>query len=363
SKALTEKQLKVEQVIDQLQQKHGEEHATRIEMGVRQVVRFWREEDGSAEEFARFCDDQFIANSSVLQETANRFELNLEQIYGLNTMMERELKRQIHLDIGPLHPVDMLFAEFDPFAHLDDDFFKTKIAFASLLNFPLYTLEERLKLGPKWTRDEWAQARLVQQFAKRVPAAVQQKRSQASVAADHYISNYNIHMHHLLTPEGVRLFPEGKKLISHWGLRDELKAQYANPVGLQRQQMIQKVMERIIRQKIPAIVIDNPAVDWDPLNNKVQATAIKLEGKDVISSEVKDTPEDNVRYQHLLEIFHAERLADPYFPDMPSLMDRRFKENREIPEKEFENLLISVLTAPVAKNVASLIQKRLGRNL
>ncbi|MFQ6114982.1 MAG: hypothetical protein ACE5NG_13030, partial [bacterium] len=323
-------------------------------------ARFWREQDGSANDFAQFCNEQFIADSVVLQEVADRFEQNLEQIYGLNTTIARELHRQIDLDIGPIRPLDMLFAEFDPFAHLNDDFFSTKIAFAALLNFPLYTLEERLKLGANWTREEWARARLVQQFAKRVPAEVQQTISQAFVSADHYINNYNIYMHHLLTPEGLRLFPEGLKLISHWGLRDELKAQYAKPDGLPRQKLIQQVMERIIRQEIPAVVINNPAVAWDPINNTVKAKK-STGGKK--SSQVKDTAEKNDRYRHLLEIFHAQQLADPYYPEMPTLMDRRFQEDREIPEKEFEKLLISVLTAPAAKKVTALIHQRLGREL
>nr|NIS39127.1 hypothetical protein [Candidatus Saccharibacteria bacterium]NIV73197.1 hypothetical protein [Calditrichia bacterium]NIW80919.1 hypothetical protein [Calditrichia bacterium] len=59
------------------------------------------------------------------------------------------------------------------------------------------------------------------------------------------------------------------KLISHWGLRDELKAQYANPEGLPRQRMIHQVMERIITQEIPKVVVDNPDVDWNPYTNTV----------------------------------------------------------------------------------------------
>ena len=33
-------------------------------------------------------------------------------------------------------------------------------------------------------------------------------------------------------------FPEDLKLISHWGLRDELKARYNDPDGLFKQKMI-----------------------------------------------------------------------------------------------------------------------------
>ncbi len=354
------KQLDADRVIGQLKEIYGNNAFNRIEVGVKQVARLWRMDDGTPEEFAQFCEDQFISDSTILQETADRFERNLEQIDGLNTILTRELQRQIHLDIGMLHPVDMLFAEFDPFAHLNEDFFRTKLAFAALLNFPLYTLEERLKFGEIWSRREWAQARLVQRFSERVPAAVQQRMTAALVEADHYISNYNIHMHQLITAEGERLFPEGLKLISHWGLRDELKAQYANPDGLKRQRMIQQVMERIIRQEIPTIMVDKTIADWDPYRNHIQATALKTERSGI---SIDASPEKDTRYVHLLQIFRAIRQADPYYPDTPTLMDRRFKRNREIPETEFESLLISILQAPVAGQVAALIRQRLGREL
>ncbi|MBD3291136.1 hypothetical protein GF337_20180 [candidate division KSB1 bacterium] len=345
-------------VIQNLTQKHGEEHAARIEQGVQQVARFWRQSDGSQDDFAAFCEEQFITDPEKLDHTLQRFETHLEQIFGLNLAMNRELMRPIHVDIGPIYPVDMLFAEYNPFAHLEEDFFKTKVAFAALLNFPLYSLEEMLEKGVDWSRKEWAQARLVQQFSQRVPAEVKQRRSEAYVKADHYISNYNIYMGHLVTPEGERLFPEDLKLITHWGLRDELKAQYANPEGLTRQRMIQTVMERIIRQKIPAIVIDNQNVDWDPLNNTVTTADTQNAEQDVSAS-----AEDNVRYQHLLNIFKAEQMADPYYPGMPTKMARRFQDDREIPEEQFEQLLISVLSAPVAKDIGALIRQRLGRDL
>lgn len=50
-------------------------------------------------------------------------------------------------------------------------------------------------------------------------------------------------------------FPEGLKLIAHWGIRDELKARYADPDGLFKQKMIYEVTLRIINQEIPAVLI------------------------------------------------------------------------------------------------------------
>lgn len=54
---------------------------------------------------------------------------------------------------------------------------------------------------------------------------------------------------------------------------------------------------------------------------------------------------------------------DPHTPSTPSLVDRRFKSNREIPEEKVESLLKTILTAPVMKDLADLIRKRVGRPL
>ncbi len=347
--------LDTQKVIADLKTKFGDGQSDRIEKGVVQVAQRWRLEDGGQDEFARFCEEQFLAKEKELSKTLLRFDKNLEQIDGLNLEMQRTLQEPMHLDIGPMLPVDMLFASYNPFAHVSEDLFKTKVAFTALLNFPLYSLQERLEFGPNWTREQWARARLAQRFDSRVPGEVKQKISTALVAADNYISNYNIYMHHLLAPNGKRLFPEGLRLIAHWGLRDELKAQYAKKDGLPRQRMIKRVMEHIINQTIPAAVIDNPKIDWNPEDN----TIFDAESGEKLKAE----PEADVRYQRLLDVFRAERKADPFFPQTPTFIARKFETEREIPEKQFEELLISVVSSPVAKEVGRLIEKRLGRPL
>jgi hypothetical protein len=46
-------------------------------------------------------------------------------------------------------------------------------------------------------------------------------------AAEAHIASYDLWVHHFITPEGERLFDKGKRLLSHWNLRDEIKAQYS----------------------------------------------------------------------------------------------------------------------------------------
>ena len=72
------------------------------------------------------------------------------------------------------------------------------------------------------------------------------EQARANAVADQYIAGYNIWMHHLLDDDGERLFPAEMKLLTHWNLRDQIKADYGDPDGLPKQRMTQRVLERIV---------------------------------------------------------------------------------------------------------------------
>ncbi|HEY8377584.1 MAG TPA: hypothetical protein VIK91_13910, partial [Nannocystis sp.] len=349
-------------LIAELVTRHGEGQRPRIERGVRQVAALWRPDDG---DLAGFVREHFIADPGQLDATFARLEQVFEQIDGHLHEIGREVRRATDVDVGPLLPVDPLLSAYDPGAHVAEDLFASKVAFVVLLNFPLTTLAERLEHGPKYSRREWAEVRLAGRFSRRVPAEVRQAVAKATAEADLYISQYNIWMHHLIDAQGQRPFPPGLRLISHWNLRDELKARYADPEGLAKQEMIVKVMERIVTQTIPAAVIDNPRVDWNPFTNDVSvAPASEVEADAPARPAVADpTREDDVRYRRLLANFHAARREDPFVPVAPTAIARAFDLGRELPEARVRALLEQVLTSPLVPRVAALIQKRLGRPL
>lgn len=356
----------VEQARQALLAQHGEAQRARIERGVQQVAALWRPEDGSAEAFVQFMREHFIADQAELDATFERCQYAMEQIGGYLNELARELRHWVDLDVGPIRPIDQLFAAYDPSAHVIEDLFRNKIAFVVLANFPLTTLEERLRDGPSWTRRQWAEVRLAQRFSRRVPAQVQQAVTQAVQAGDAYIAEYNIWMHHLLDAQGRRLFPKGLRLISHWNLRDELKANYAEPDGLDKQRLIAKVMERIVTQTIPQIVINNPRVDWNPYTNEVRPAppeTIEANAPPMRRTAVDNAREPDTRYRHLLATFHAARQEDVYSPHAPTLMARRFDEHREIPEARVEQMFTEIMTSPLAGQLARLIEQRLGRKL
>lgn len=350
----------VQAVVEQLVEQHGANEEARIRRCAPRAAAVWRAEDGTAQEFAQFCLEQFQPDDGSLDKLADRFELISEQISGHLHEMNRLLREPLDLDQGPIMPLDLLAARVNLGTHLQEDLFANKVAFAVLVNLPVYTLEEMIELGPWWSRREWARARMAQVFAERLPSEVSREIGQAFLESDHYISNYNIRMDRLLDSENRRPFPDGLRLITHWGLRDELKSQYSEPDGLEQQRMIKMVMERIIRQEIPAQVIDNPDRLWAPESNLVYALPVDGEA---ITEPAAVEREDDERYTQLLKIFHAVRLADQWSPDQPTFIQRRFERYRQIPEKEVARLLVSILSSPEAAMVSELVSSRLGRPL
>jgi hypothetical protein len=353
-------------VVERLIARHGEGEAERIRRGVAQVAERWRPEDGDAAALAAFCDEHFLVEAADLAAAFARIEAVLEQVDGHLYEVRRELTTPLDLDTGPIQPVDRLFADLDLSAHVDEDLFRTRIAFLALLNFPLWSLAEKLAKGGSWDRETWARARMTDRFAQRVPPQVLQEATRAYVATERYISAYNIRLDRLVDGAGARPFPEGMRQISHWGLRDELASYYAHPSaeGLAKQRLILTVMQRIVRQEIPAAVVDNPDLLWNPETNEVRPVVLEA-ASETASAPAADlgAREPDTRYAHLLSIFQALRGIDPYSPGEPTYIQRRFERDRQMPEGEVEALLVSVLDSPEARALGQLISRRLGRPL
>ncbi len=343
--------------------KYGETQRVRAHRGLQQVAEFWRADDGDAAVFEEFVNTNFAGDQATLDIMFSRFEDLLEQLYGHMHEIGRAFRQQMDLDSGPVQPFDEVFAGYSPSAHVIDDFFQNKLAFTVLLNFPLTTLDERLQNGPKWTRRQWAEVRLARIFSKRIPADVHLAIGVAEAETGRYIAEYNIWMHHLVDAKGQRLFPPRMRLLSHWNLRDEIKADYADSKdGLAKQRTIQQVMERIVTQTIPQVVVNNPAVDWNPSTNEVKPAADK-DSDAPAASNPTNTREPDTRYAMLLKAFQASKKVDPYSPTAPTLIARRFDEDREIPEPRLKAMLEQVVTSPQVAQTAKLIESRLGRPL
>jgi hypothetical protein len=340
---------------------HGDAHKAAIERGVNQVATLWRVGDG---DLAAFCVDQYLPDQPARDKLFERMQEMNEQIRGHFLELGRTSRWHTEVETGAMAPVEPLLAAYDPGAHVTEDMFKSKVAFAALLNFPLTTLADRIKDGESYTRRQWAETRLTSKFDTRIPGALLAQRSAVEAAADQYIAGYYLWMHHVLAEDGKRLFPAKKHLITHWNLRDELKANYADADGLAKQRTIVKVMERIVTQTIPKAVIDNPNLDWNPFTNKVVAAdpaTIEEEGK-TKPKDVVDAREPDTRFEQVKAHLIANRAIDPYAPIAPTLIDRAF-ESAEMPEPRVRQMLVEILESPLAADAAKEMETKLGRKL
>ena len=355
--------------------KHGEAQRARIERGVDQAARYWRPADGTPAAFEALALEQFATDDPTLLAILGRFEENLEELDGRFLQANRTLARRAVLDLGPQLPVDPLFAAFDAGAHLNDDLYDSKLAFVALFNFPLTTLDERLAAGPSWSRRRWAEARLLGRrgalggasdggIAARVPGPVKQQIWKAYADSQAYVADYNLFAHHLVDGSGTRLFPKGKRLLSHWNLRDEVKSSYGQPGALARQRALARAMERIVTQEIPLSAVNSPLVDWNPFTNEVwPAPAGSIEGALPPPAKADPAREPDTRYAFLLENFRAVRAADPFTPTAPSAIARKFQVDREIPEERLTGMLEEIVSSPLVARTAKLVASRLGRPL
>ena len=329
--------------------------AALVERGVKQVAQLWTENDGSKDDFIELVSTSYAGTEADKLLLYYRLAYILEQCSQSADMLNNTLQDPTTLvDKGEPISVDWIISGYDPMAHFAEDMFANKLAHICILNFPHYSLHEKNTMGTQWTRQEWAYARLGDAFHTRMPGDVTSAYSQTLSQTENYIAGYNIMMHTLRTETGEALWSEPMALLSHWNLRDEIKSNYAaTPNAHDKQEMIYQVMLRIIRQEIPACIINCEDYTWSPYSNTVS------QADKVINAE----RESDTRYQQIINIFHALQRIDQYRTDAPSHLLRTFNEDLEIPIEELEALFITLIESDEIKQVGQLIRERLGREL
>ena len=350
----------IQQAVSNVLAAYSEADSSMVARGAAQVAALWRESDGTEEDYLALTTNSYAGTDETKKQLYDRMAFILEQCGQSADMLNNTLQEPTTL-LGKGDPtqVDWIISGYSPMAHFAEDMFANKIAHICVLNFPHYTLEEKNTLGKEWTRQEWAYARLGDVFSSRVPGNVVANYSQALSEAENYIAGYNIMMHCLRNEQGEQLWTEPMALLSHWNLRDELKSNYADvPNAREKQEMIYQVMLRIIRQEIPAVVVNNDKLLWCPTTNHVSGNPdsdIKLK--------VDISREPDTRYQQIINIFRAGQQIDAYRPDAPTHVLRTFNEDLQIPFEEIESLFTQLIQSEEIKQVAAIIRERLGRDL
>ncbi len=341
------------QAVAQLVQKHGEGERQRAERGLSQVALRWKSEDGDAEMMTKFCVERFVPEGQDLVRLLGRLEGALEQIGGHLYEMHRTLRRHSDLAGDEFPFVDDLLATFDPAPDLTEQFYRQRLAFLALLNFDRDDLATMLREGPAWSHERWARARIAQSFGPRIPKELSQKARMIGHASSQWVAKFHIPVGRLIDATGKRWYAEDRALLTHWLVREEIKAQYNTDGGLARQRALSHVLGRAIDGTIPKAVMNREeSSDWCAARNT-------LGGEVVGDADTMGLP----RYERWVEQFRLAQEFDAHHPDFPTAIARKFELAREMPETEVERLLVELLEHPVRTKLAAFLMKKLGRTL
>ncbi|MFM7806846.1 MAG: hypothetical protein ACKPEA_02815 [Planctomycetota bacterium] len=332
--------------------RHGAASRAAAERGVRQVAARWTAEDGDATALAEFCAGHFVADAAARAQLLDRLERAMITVSGHLYEIRRDLRWWTDVRTDTCAGVDDVLAKFDPAPDLSDQLYRQRIGFLALLNFPRSDLAEMLKEGGAWSVDRWAESRLAQSFGPRIPSALSDRARRVGHEASVFVSGFHVPVETLVDASGARWLPAGRKLLAHWLVREEVKANYGDPAnGLARQRALMWVMARHIDGTIPASVMDGSnTLDWDSERNTLAGKlATNLHGPQ--------------RYRHWLAHRDLAFEFDRLYPEAPTAIARKFDLDREIPETEVERLLTDLLGHPVMTQAAAWLRKRLGREL
>lgn len=346
----------IQSTIELIIERYGSTHQPMVERGVKATAVLWTAKDGNSDSFTQFCIDHWASTQEEKQSLYYSLAHSYETLWGYYGIMDMHLREKLDLKGDSVRPIDELFGQYSPSAHLIEDLFNNKIAFITTLNFPPYTLKEKNTMGLHWSDLEWAYARMGELFTERIPSSLNLSMAQAASKAESYISEYNIMAGELVDENNQPLFPKGMTLLSHWNLRDEIKANYADktPKGLKKQEAIYQVMNRIIDQSIPLEVINNTSYQWNPFSNTLFQNHQKVSGNS----------EGGKRYGMILSLFKEELKQDSYCnEDRNTYIKRKFDGEMEISQEQVEKLFIEFLSDPQGVKVGKMIEQRLGRKL
>ena len=342
----------IDTITIELTDQYGEHESDRIQRGVNHLSNLWFEEDGSAEEFRKFCIKHYVPSGKELNQLFEIIEAQLEVINGHTREIGISLDLPLVTHQRPVIEIDRLFSKSKPSV----DLYGSKLAFAIALNFPYYTSEEKEELGSSWSRKEWAMVRLGDRFSHRSDPDIEVESTPLPEDLIDYTKLYIISMDHILSADMKVLFPEGTRLNCHNGLRDEIKGLYTREDPLLRQRMIYQVVMHIIDQTIPKCMIGETEFFWKPDSNEVY----RKEGGNFVKTDFVE--ESDSRYRFLHNRFNSKISMDAKFPEGSTHLSRTF-ENRQLSEERIVQMLESIVGSPERYEVAKILERRLGRKL
>ena len=150
----------VKAVIDTVKASQPASDMRLLEKGVKHAASLWRLEDGTDRDFSEFIKKNYISDPSKRRIVFKKISGYIESLSGYNNEITLDLRKTLDEARGEIDEIDRMFGNYSVGSHTQNDFYSNKIAFTIALNFPYFTLAEKEELGPKWSRDDWAMARL-----------------------------------------------------------------------------------------------------------------------------------------------------------------------------------------------------------
>lgn len=338
-------------VQEELINKYGEQNRERILKGTTQLAKNWRKEDGNNEDFIRFCIENYL-NEDELKSNFERIKINLEVQNGYLSKIRYRFNESESFTYTTEVKADKFFRKSLPSANP----YKEKLALFIQLNFPFYSFDEKKENAKFWNREKWAMVRLGDIYSERQDPDFEAESEDEVKEFQKYIGRYFFRMDHICMPDGSFPFTKPLTLHSHFGLRDNLKEEYTRQGGLERQEIIGKLIDHITAGTIPSEIIQDSSTIWNPWTNELYRIE---KGK---QEEIEFKPEDTKRYAGLLAEFKNKSSYDKLYPGESTALKRTF-ENANLTMEEVETLLRNFLSDPVIASTGKLIARRLGRPL
>lgn len=338
------------ELVSELVRQHGERVRVRAARGVAQVAAAWRASDGDEAALRQFILTRFVPDGARWQSLLARGEDAVFNLHGHLAEIHRALTRWRDVAGYDDPGIDDLLAQFDPAPDLDEELYRSTLAFVLLLNFPRYTFAEKQTHGPAWTPDEWAGVRLADAIPYRTPRELNDMARVAFHRAREFYYNFHIPVDCVVMSDGSHPFPPGRTLLAHWLVREELRGCYGAPQAEPRQRLLARIMGRHIDGSIPQRVMSRAARTWCPITNSVDG------GEPGALTGPR-------RYVVWHELFQLARATDPYYPEFPTHIDRALTLYNQLGVDATEHLLRALLEAPVRRDAMAYVAMRLGRPL
>jgi len=346
----------VDKVRAALVEQHGAAETERIDKSIKQLAGNWKTADGSEEEFTKFCLDHFMSGET-LHKNFHRLTESLSLLNGSLSIINSFFTESSRFTDTEKLQVDDLLRGIMPVT----DQKTNKFNFFVQLNFPAYSEEERKMNQYVWSREKFAMVALGNNYRNHnFHERNDRERPYAKEAEEfsRHISHYFYRIGHVMDRKGNFLFPKNLILHGHRGIRDVIKDEYTRSNGFERQLVLNAVAAHILGGTMPVQFLQDENIRWDPFKNKLYA--VRSNGK---LQEIKDFETEGVRrYAGFRVSLKSRMLRDNGSEPNLNQLQRTFQ-RASLPLEETEAILHRLLSDPILKKAAKLIEQQLGRKL